>query len=79
MEAQTSVLNGIYSAFTLNKGFSRKDLVKCLNPVFGYPENLDEELLERDFYVSRSFLSDYYSWTWIFFVFMNSRDLFFVY
>lgn len=47
MKAQTSVLNGIYSAFTLNKGFSLKDLVKCFNP--GVSENLDEELLEGDF------------------------------
>lgn len=41
MKAQTSVLNGIYFAFTLNKGFSLKDLVKCFNP--GVSENLDKE------------------------------------
>lgn len=41
MKAQTSVLNGIYFAFTLNNGFSLKDIVKCFNPEVS--ENPDKE------------------------------------
>lgn len=54
MKAETLVLSGIYSAFTLNKGFSLKDLVKCYSP--GVSKNMDKELLEGDFYVSHSSL-----------------------
>lgn len=57
MKTQTSVLNGIYSAFMLNKGFVSKRPCEMFPPRVS--ENLEKELLEEDFYVSYIFLYDY--------------------
>lgn len=51
------MLNGIYSAFTLNKERLSRRSSEMFPPRI--PENLEKEPLEGDFYVSYSFLYDY--------------------
>lgn len=43
------MLNGIYSAFTLNKGLLSKRSCEMVPPRVS--ENLEKEILEGDFYV----------------------------